>query len=376
MTQNSSNQPKFVQVVKPPVLDTLKQIFLPFKSSSALALAAGLGLSAIFPVYAAGATQKTQLISQRGKKVEITLVSYAVTKAAYDKIIPNFVAKWKREKGQDVVIRESFGGSGSQTRAVVDGLPADVVALALALDTKKIEQAGLIKPGWERKAPNNSIVTRSVVALETRAGNPKKIKTWNDLIKPGVKIITANPKTSGGARWNFLALWGAVTKNGGNESQALSFVTQVFRNVAVLPKDARESSDVFYKKGQGDVLLNYENEVILATQQGKTDTSYVVPSTNISIDAPVAVVDKNVDKHGTREVSEAFVKFLFTPEAQREFAKVGFRPVNATVAKEVQNKFPKISRLYTVESLGGWSAIQKKFFDDGAIFDKIQGGRR
>lgn len=376
MTQNSSNQPKFLQLVKSPVLSVVKQVFIPFKSSSALVLAASLGLSVILPVYAAGTTQKTQLISQRGKKVEITLVSYAVTKAAYDKIIPDFVAKWKREKGQDVVIRESFGGSGSQTRAVVDGLPADVVALALALDTKKIEQAGLIKPGWERKAPNNSIVTHSVVALETRAGNPKKIKTWNDLIKPGVKIITANPKTSGGARWNFLALWGAVTKNGGNESQALSFVTQVFRNVAVLPKDARESSDVFYKKGQGDVLLNYENEVILATQQGKTDTSYVVPSTNISIDAPVAVVDKNVDKHGTREVSEAFVKFLFTPEAQREFAKVGFRPVNATVAKEVQNKFPKISRLYTVDSLGGWSTIQKKFFDDGAIFDKIQGGRR
>ncbi len=342
---------------------------------STLFLAAGLSISTIFSV-SANTLQKTQLISQSGKKVEITLASYAVTKAAYSKIIPQFVAKWKKEKGQDVVIRESYGGSGSQTRAVIDGLPADVVALALALDTKKIEQAGLIKPGWEKEAPNNSIVTRSVVALETRAGNPKNIKTWTDLVKPGVKIVTANPKTSGGARWNFLALWGAVVKNGGNETQALKFVTDVFKNVVVLPKDARESSDAFYKKGQGDVLLNYENEVILAAQQGKTDTSYTVPPVNISIEGPVAVVDKNVDKRGTREVSEAFVKFLFTPEAQREFAKVGFRPVDPTVSKEVKNKFPYIARLYTVADIGGWSGVQKKFFADGAIFDKIQGGRR
>ncbi|OUL21386.1 sulfate-binding protein [Nostoc sp. RF31YmG] len=369
------------------VLDTVQQIFPSLKrpsvKTSVLVLAAGLGFSTLIPVYAANTAsqtpsinQKTQLISQNGKKVEITLVSYAVTKAAYDKIIPQFVAKWKREKGQDIVVRESYGGSGSQTRAVIDGLPADVVALALALDTKKIEQAGLIQPGWERENPNNSIVTHSVVALETRAGNPKKIKNWSDLAKPGVKIVTANPKTSGGARWNFLALWGAIAKNSGNESQARNFVTQVFKNVVVLPKDARESSDAFYKKGQGDVLLNYENEVILAAQQGKTDTSYEVPSTNISIDAPVAVVDKNVDKHGNRAVAEAFVKFLFTPEAQREFAKVGFRPVNSTVSKEVQNKFPKISRLYTVGDLGGWNSVQKKFFDDGAIFDQIQSGQR
>ncbi|BAZ79889.1 sulfate ABC transporter substrate-binding protein [Sphaerospermopsis kisseleviana CS-549] len=349
--------------------------FLPVKTASTVVLAITFSTNTLLPVFAGTTTQKT-LISQQSKKVEITLVTYAVTKAAYSKIIPQFVAKWKREKGQDVVIRESYGGSGSQTRAVIDGLPADVVALALGLDTKKIEQAGLINRGWEKEAPNNSIITRSVVALETRPGNPKGIKTWNDLTKPGVKIVTANPKTSGGARWNFLALWGAITQNGGNENQAFNFVQQVFRNVVVLPKDARESSDAFFKKNQGDVLINYENEVILAAQQGKTDTSYVVPSTNISIEGPVAVVDKNVDKRGTREVSEAFVKFLFTPEAQREFAKVGFRPVNPTVTKEVQNKFPRISKLYTVGSLGGWDAVQKKFFDDGAIFDKIQSRKR
>ncbi|MHC5860531.1 sulfate ABC transporter substrate-binding protein [Nostoc sp.] len=376
-----------LQFKKLQILGIVKQLFSQKKpvstQTSALLLATGLSFSVFIPVYAAGTNsentsvnQKSQLISQGGKKVEITLVSYAVTKAAYERIIPQFVAKWKREKGQDVVIRESYGGSGSQTRAVIDGLDADIVALALALDTKKIEKAGLIQPGWEKEAPNNSIVTHSVVALETREGNPKNIKNWSDLSKPGVKVITANPKTSGGARWNFLALWGAIVKNGGSEAQALNYVTQVFRNVPVLPKDSRESSDVFYKKGQGDVLLNYENEIILAAQQAKSSPSYVVPQVNISIDGPVAVVDKNVDKHHTREVSEAFVKFLFTSEAQREFAKVGFRPVNSAVTKEVQNKFPKISKLYNVQSLGGWDTIQKKFFDDGAIFDKIQNGQR
>jgi sulfate/thiosulfate transport system substrate-binding protein len=348
----------------------------------ALMFAAGFGFSILLPVYAAGtmgnasANQKTQLISQKGKKVEITLVSYAVTKAAYEKIIPQFVAKWKREKGQDVEIRQSYGGSGSQTRAVIDGLQADVVNLSLALDTKRIEKAGLIQSGWEKEAPNNAIVTHSVVALETREGNPKKINTWADLAKSGIKVITANPKTSGVARWNFVALWGAITKTGGNENQAINFVTQVFRNVPVLAKDAREASDIFYKKGQGDVLLNYENEVILAAQQGQTSPSYTIPSTNISIDAPVAVVDKIVDKRGTREVSEAFVKFLFTPEAQRDFAKTGFRPVNSTVAKEFDNKFPKISKLYTINNIGGWDGAQKKFFDDGGIFDQIQNKKR
>lgn len=368
--------------------------FMSHNLTSSVLLAIGIGINTLIPISAmlGGSVdaasrreaiaapektgQKTQNISQNPKKVEITLVSYAVTKAAYSKIIPQFVAKWKKEKGQDVSIKESYGGSGSQTRAVIDGLQADVVGLALALDTKKIEKAGLINPGWEKEAPNNSIVTRSVVAIETRAGNPKGIKNWSDLAKPGMKIVTANPKTSGGARWNFLALWGAIVRNGGNESQALKFVTEVLRNVVVLPKDAREASDAFYKKGQGDVLLNYENELILAAQEGKADTSYVIPPVNISIEGPVAVVDKNVDKRGTREVSEAFVKFLFTPEAQREFARVGFRPVNSTVAKEVQNKFPKVVKLYTVNDLGGWNTVQKKFFDNGAIFDQIQRGRR
>lgn len=307
-----------------------------------------------------------------GKKdVELTLVSFAVTKAAHDQIIPKFVEQWKKEHNQNVTFRQSYGGSGSQTRAVIDGLEADVVHLALALDVKKIEKAGLIKPGWEQEAPNDSIVSKSVAAIVTREGNPKGIKTWSDLTKPGVQVITANPKTSGGARWNFLALWGSVTKTGGAENKALDFTSKVIKNAPVLPKDAREASDVFFKQGQGDALINYENEMILAAQQGEK-LPYVVPDVNISIDNPVAVIDQNIEKHGTREVAEAFVKFLYTPEAQREFAKVGFRPVDPTVEQEVASQFPKVTTLFTIKDLGGWDKIQEQFFEDGATFDKMQ----
>ena len=305
--------------------------------------------------------------------VELTLVSYAVTKAAHAAIIPKFVEKWQQEHKQTVVFKQSYGGSGSQTRAVVDGLEADVVHLALALDTQKIEKAGLIQPGWEKKFPNDSIVTKSVAALVTREGNPKGIKNWVDLARDDVKLITADPKTSGVARWNFLALWNSVIKTGGDEAKATEFVTKVYKNVPVLTKDAREATDAFFKQGQGDALINYENEIVLAQDKGEK-TNYILPDVNISIDNPVTIVDKNVDKHGNREVAEAFVKYLFTPEAQEEFAKVGFRPVNETVAKtkEFEDKYPPIKTLSTVQELGGWDIVQKKFFAEGAIFDKIQ----
>lgn len=354
-----------------------QEISLPSQTRVLLA-AAGLTVTLAIPVYSASSQLQgesinpdQQLLSQKPKKVELTLVSYAVTQAAYNKIIPMFVAKWKKEKNQEVTFQQSYGGSGSQTRAVIDGLEADIVQLALEGDVEKIQKAGLIQPGWQKEAPNGAIVTRSVAVLATRPGNPKKINNWSDLAKPGVKTITANPKTSGGAKWNFLALWGSVTQTGGNEQKARQFVTQVYKGVPVLPKDARESSDVFFKQKQGDVLINYENEAILAKQKGQATFDYKVPPVNISIDAPVAVVDKNVDKHKTREVAEAFVKFLYTPEAQREFAKVGFRPVNTTVAKETASKFPKVTKLATVKTFGGWQTIDSKFFKDGAVFDQV-----
>ncbi|MFN6566318.1 sulfate ABC transporter substrate-binding protein [Dendronalium sp. ChiSLP03b] len=318
-------------------------------------------------------TPNASPVSASKQNVELTLVSFAVTKAAHEAIIPKFVEQWKKEHNQTVTFKQSYGGSGSQTRAVIDGLEADVVHLALAGDTEKIQKAGLIESGWEKEVPNNGIVSKSVAAIITRSGNPKGIKTWADLEKDGVKLITADPKTSGIAKWNFLALWNSVIKTGGDEAKATEFVTKVYKNVPILTKDAREATDAFAKQGQGDVLINYENEVILAQQKGEK-VDYVVPEVNISIDNPIAVVDKNVDKHGTREVAEGFVKFLYSPEAQQEFVKLGFRPVDEKLAqtKEVTDKYPKVKTLGIVQDFGGWSEVDKKFFADGGIFDQVQ----
>lgn len=316
---------------------------------------------------------QTQLTSQTRKPVELSLVSFAVTRAAYTEIIPLFKEKWRQEHNQEVRFRHSFAGSSTQTRAVINGLPSDVVHLALAPDTNRLQQAGLIKPGWEKRVPNNGIVTRTVGAIVARSGNPKHIHSWSDLAKPGVSVITADPKTSGIARWNFLAFWGSVTQTGGTEAQALNFVTKVFQNVEVLAKDAREATDMFLRQNQGDVLINYENELIVAAQEGLAkDAVVIIPEVNISIDNPIAVVDKYVDRRGTREVAEAFVKFLYTPEAQRAFAKVGFRPLEPTVAQEFSHKFPPVSNLFTVEAFSGWDAVHEKFFKDGGVFDQIQ----
>ncbi len=303
--------------------------------------------------------------------VKLKLVSYSVTKAAHDQIIPKFVEKWKKEHKQNVTFEQSYGGSGSQARAVIDGSQeADIVHLALALDINKIEQEGLIKPGWEREAPKGGVVTRSVATIVTRPGNPKGINSWADLAKDDVKFVAANPKTSGIAIWEFLALWGSVTQTGGEERQALDYTTKVYKNAPILAKDAREASDLFFKQNQGDVLVNYENEVILTELNGPK-LPYVIPDVNISIDNPVTIVDKNVDKHGTREVAEAFVDFLYSAEAQQEFARLGYRPVNPSVVSEVASKYPPIKTLFTVQDLGGWDIVQKQFFTDGATFDKI-----
>jgi len=321
-----------------------------------------------------GASGSASPVANQKKDVELTLVAYAIPKAAHDAIIPKFVEKWKAEHGgQTVTFNQSYGGSGTQTRAIIDGLEADVTHLALAADTDKLVKAGLVSADWDKKVPNNGIVAKSVVAIVTREGNPKKVKTFTDLTRDDVKWVTANPKTSGGARWNFLALWDYGLKTTKDEAKTKEFVTKAFKNVAVLAKDARESTDSFSKQGQGDALLNYENEIILAKSKGEK-VDYIVPETNVSIDTPVAVVDKNVDKHGTREVAEAFAKFLFTPEAQAEFVKLGYRPLDADTAKTKENtdKFPPIKTLGTIKDYGGWSDFQKKFFEDGAVFDQIE----
>ena len=329
--------------------------------------------AATSPTTGGSPAAQTKPAGEPKKDVELTLVSFAVTKQAHEAIIPKFVEKWQKEQNQKVTFKQSYGGSGSQTRAVIDGLEADIVHLALAADTSKIEKAGLIDKGWEKEYPNDGIVSKSIPVLVTRDGNPKNIKDWSDLEKDGISLITADPKTSGVARWNFLALWNAAVKKGGSDEKALEALTKVYTNVPILTKDAREATDAFFKQGQGDALINYENEIILASQKGQK-VNYVIPDVNFSIDNPIAVVDKNAAKHGTKEVAEAFVKFLYSPEAQTEFAKVGFRPVDETVAKEKQfaELYPKVKDLSTVKDLGGWDAINKKFFADGAAFDQIQ----
>ncbi|WP_445636503.1 Sulfate-binding protein [Nostoc sp. DSM 114161] len=331
----------------------------------------GVSLSVAMTACSSPNTDTGSVNSTAKDNVKLTLVSYSVTSEAYKQIIPKFVQQWKKEHQQDVTFDESYEGSGSQALAVIDGLEADVVHLSLALDVDKLVQAGLIKQGWEKEAPNDAILTQSVGAIAIRQNNPKNIKTWTDLTQNQVQLITANPKTSGGARWNFLGLWGSAIKTGKNEAQALNFISNVYQHVPVLPKTARNATELFFKKGEGDALLNYENEMILSAQNGEK-FSYVVPDVNISIDNPVAVVDTNADKHGTRLVAEAFVKFLYTPEAQREFVKLGFRSVDPTIAKEVESKYPKIKTLFKAQDLGGWEKIQKQFFNEGAIFDQIK----
>lgn len=357
-------------------------VFLPSRSFSATRRSLALGLVSLvltLSIAACGGNTSSpsggtssSSSSSSSKDIELTLVGYAVPKAAHDAVIPKFVEQWKKDHGgQKITFKQSYGGSGTQTRAVIDGLEADVVHLAVGADMNKLVKAGLIKEDWTTRTPNNGIVGETVAAIITREGNPKGIKTFADLGRDGIKWVTANPKTSGGARWNYYALWNYAKKTGGDDAAANEFVTKAFKNVVVLAKDGRESTDAFAKQGQGDALVNYENEVILAKQKGEK-LDFVVPEINISIDTPVAVVDKNVEKHGNKEAAEAFVKFLFTPEAQREFAKVGFRPLG-DVAKEpeIAKQFPPVKQLAKISEYGGWKDAQK-VFEEGGAFDKIE----
>ncbi|MEG4203086.1 sulfate ABC transporter substrate-binding protein [Microcoleus sp. Pol7_A1] len=305
--------------------------------------------------------------------IKLNLVSFSVTKAAHDQIVPKFVEKWQKEHNQNVIFERSYGGSLAQTDEIVAGKQeADVVHLALPLDVVRIEEAGLINSGWQDRVPRRGVVSQSVAAIVTREGNPKDIQTWADLAKEDVNVITANPQTSGIGVWQFLGLWGSVTQEGGDPEQALDFVGKIYKKIPILTKDAREASDLFFQQGQGDALVTYENEVILAGTN-RPKTSYFVPSLNISIDNPVAIVDKNVDKHGTREVAAAFVDFLYSDEAQQEFAKLGYRSVNPFIAQGTEVQFPPIKTLFNAQDLGGWPSIKEKFFAKDGIFDQIKG---
>ena len=300
-------------------------------------------------------------------------VSYDPTREFYKAINEAFAAKWQAETGEEVIIDQSHGGSGKQARAVIDGLEADVVTLALAYDIDAIAQnSDLLAKDWQARLPNASSPYTSTIVFLVRKGNPKNIKDWPDLIKEDVQVITPNPKTSGGARWNYLAAWAyALKQNGGDEAKAQAFVADLFARVPVLDTGARGSTTTFVQRGIGDVLLAWENEAHLAINElGPDQVEIVVPSSSILAQPPVAIVDKNVDDHGTRKVAEAYLQFLYTPEAQEIAANNFYRPTDQAVAAKFKSQFPEVP-LVTIDEFGGWQEAQKKHFADGGIFDQI-----
>ena len=311
---------------------------------------------------------------------EITLLnaSYDPTRELYQQINSAFATAWEAKTGDKVIIRQSHGGSGKQARAVIDGLQADVVTLALAYDIDALAQRGhLIPSDWQKRLPNNSAPYTSTIVFLVRKGNPKHIKDWDDLVQPGVEVITANPKTSGGARWNYLAAWGyALKKNGIDEAKAREFVARLYKNVPVLDSGARGSTTTFVQRGMGDVLIAWENEAKLALKElGKGDLEIITPPMSILAEPPVTIVDKIVDKRGTRAVAQAYLEYLYTPEGQEIAAKSYYRPRLESVAQKYSDSFPKIE-LFTIEEVfGGWQKAQKTHFADGGVFDQIQEAR-
>jgi sulfate transport system substrate-binding protein len=301
-------------------------------------------------------------------------VSYDPTREFYKAINEAFAAKWQAEAGEEVTIDQSHGGSGKQARAVIDGLEADVVTLALAYDIDAIAQnSDLLAKDWQARLPNSASPYTSTIVFLVRKGNPKAIKDWPDLIKEDVQVITPNPKTSGGARWNYLAAWAyALKANGGDEAKAQQFVANLYSRVPVLDTGARGSTTTFVQRGIGDVLLAWENEAFLAINElGPDQVEIVVPSSSILAQPPVALVDKNVDDHGTRKVAEAYLQFLYSPEAQEIAAKNFYRPTDQAVAAKYKSQFPEIPLVTIDDTFGGWQEAQKKHFADGGIFDQI-----
>ena len=286
---------------------------------------------------------------------------------------PPSVKYWKGKTGQDVTVQQSHGGSGKQARAVIDGQEADVVTLGVQSDIDAIQQAGLIDAGWQAKLPNNSIPYTSTVVFLVRQGNPKGIKDWPDLVKPGVGIVTPSPKTSSGGRWAYLAAYGwALKTNGNNDAAARAYVAKLYQNVPKLDSGARGATLTFTKNAVGDVLLAWENEAMLIVQQDKGQYEIVRPSQSILAEPPVAVVDKNVDKHGTRDVATAYLQYLYSEEGQTLAAKHFYRPRLASVAKQYAAQFPAIP-LFDITLFGGWRTAQKTHFADGGVFDQIYG---
>lgn len=338
---------------------------------------AGLVVGAVGVVGSVTGCSKRGVGAGSGNGRTLLNASYDPTRELYEAINPAFAKAYKAKTGQDVTVRQSHGGSGKQARAVSDGLEADVVTLALAYDIDAIQKAGLISPGdWQSRLPNNSTPFGSTIIFLVKKGNPKGIKDWPDLTKEGVQVITPNPKTSGGARWNYLAAWGyAMKQNNNDEAKARAFLGKLYRNVPVLDSGARGSTTTFVNRGIGDVLINWENDVQFAAHEGGNEQKFdvVYPPSSIFAETPVAVVDKVVDKRGTRAIAEEYLKFLYTDEAQEIAAQNYYRPINPTIAAKHADRFPAIT-LFTIRDLfgdGGWKQAQKVHFADGGVFDQI-----
>jgi len=307
------------------------------------------------------------------REVALLNVSYDPTREFYREINEAFATHWQKTSGgQRVAIKQSHGGSGGQARAVIDGLEADVVTLALAYDVDAIARAGLVRESWAAALPQNSAPYTSTIVFLVRKGNPKGIRDWNDLVRPGVQVITPNPKTSGGARWNYLAAWHyAKIQSGGDDGKAREFVTSLFKNVPVLDSGARGSTTTFLERGLGDVLLAWENEAYLALAEAKGSVEIVTPSLSILAEPSVAVIDAVVDRRGTREVARAYLEYLYSPEAQEIAAKHHYRPRDQAVAAKFAGTFAEVT-LFTIDAaFGGWQSAQKTHFADGGTFDQI-----
>ena len=304
--------------------------------------------------------------------VSLLNVSYDPTRELYVEFNKAFAAAYQKDSGKSVEIKQSHGGSGSQARAVIDGLQADVVTLALAYDIDAIAAKGLVATDWQKKLSLNAAPYTSTIVFLVRKGNPKAIKDWDDLIKPGVQVITPNPKTSGGARWNYLAAWGFAEKKFGSADKAKQFVGDLFKNVPVLDTGARGSTVTFVERNVGDVLIAWENEAFLSINEfGKDKFEIVVPSLSILAEPPVAVVDKVVDRKGTRAVAEDYLKFLYTAEGQEIAGRNYYRPRDPAVAGKLEDRFPNLELLTVDQAFGGWRKAQSDHFNDGGVFDSI-----
>jgi sulfate/thiosulfate transport system substrate-binding protein len=321
---------------------------------------------------AAGALPAPARAADAPRPVTLLNVSYDPTRELYEEINGAFARAWKQQTGQDVTVKQSHGGSGKQARAVIDGLEADVVTLALAYDVDALEKAGLVKPGWATRLPHRATPFTSTIVFLVRKGNPKGLKDWPDLVRPGVQVITPNPKTSGGARWNYLAAWGFEQRRTRDEAKARAFVSALYRNVPVLDSGARGSTTTFVERGIGDVLLAWENEALLAVKKlGPDRFEVVVPTQSILAEPPVAVVDRVVEKRGTGAVARAYLDFLYGEAGQEIAARSFYRPTDARVLARHAAELPAVKLFDIDEAFGGWTKAQLTHFSDGGQFDQI-----